>query len=133
MIECPYCRRELPDASIAAGGSFCPGCGTKLERPNANFVGGHDDAAVGECKRCRAAFPASQLAPAPLVLRAVAFPLILALLLRRPLTLGGHATELADEYCPSCRKRQIFCYFVVGLWSSALVIGLIYEWVVKNR
>jgi hypothetical protein len=121
----------LPETSIAAGGSLCPGCGTKIwsdaTLPDPRLE------TVEECERCRAAFPASQLAPAPLALRMVAFPLILLMLLHRRSNISRHGHELVAKFCPSCRKRQIVCYFVVGIWSSALVIGLIYEWVVKNR
>lgn len=147
MIKCPKCRRKFPDASIDANGVLCPGCGSKVEIPAANSDAGDVQpvaeslssvseprfATVGECKRCRGAFPASQLIPVPLVLRIVAFPLILLMLLHHPWHIARHGPELVEKFCPRCQKRQAICYSVVGIWSSALVVGLIYELIINNR
>jgi hypothetical protein len=161
MIRCPKCRRKFSDESIDPEGVLCPGCGAKVERPPAtgvDHVQAVDDSpaqsqpqsfgrehrppstpfetgniTVGKCSRCAAALPASQLLAVPLVLRIVAFPLILLALLHHPWNIGHRGRELVDKYCPRCRIRQMVCYIVVGIWCIAGVIVLICEQVNKSR
>jgi hypothetical protein len=128
MVKCPKCRRKIPDESIDPIGVLCPGCGSKIQLADVGGV-----ANIGECKGCCALFPTSQLAPVPLGLRIVAFPLILLMLLHHPAHIRRHGHEIFDQYCPGCWKRQAFCYAGVGLWSLALAIGLIYKLVANAQ
>jgi hypothetical protein len=74
------------------------------------------------CCSCGCRNPRGGLRPVPLWLRIAAFPMIAIILIKRR---GG--SELSDEFCENCRPKQIFCYFVVGIWSMAIVGFLIWE------
>jgi len=78
-----------------------------------------------QCDRCHTRLPKSQLTPVPLVLRILAFPMILVLLLKSPSRIARH--ELTDRYCPNCRRVQVISHVVVGIWSAVLVIAVVYQ------
>ena len=60
------------------------------------------------------------LQPVSLILRILAFPIILIYIVAHPSLVIRH--ELRHRYCPDCRRRQTICYGVVGVWSAAFVV-----------
>jgi len=78
------------------------------------------------CDRCGELVDYDQLAPVGLVLRFLAFPMILLMLMLHPTRLLRN--ELVQRYCPQCRPGQVACYVVVAIWSTSLIVAWALGW-----
>ena len=78
--------------------------------------------AEGTCASCGRSGGRGDYRPVPMWLRIAAFPMIAIIFIKR---LGDW--QLVDEYCESCRPKQIFCYVIVGIWSVSFVGYLLWE------
>lgn len=85
----------------------------------------------GNCCRCHSRVKESELAPVPLALRVFAFPMLIVAILSRPLRMlrpGALGRDFMGRFCVSCRRRQVICHIVVGVWSAIFLIAILHQW-----
>jgi hypothetical protein len=80
--------------------------------------GAQPERPMTKCRRCRNEFPDTELRPAPLWLRLLAFPLWLLH------SLQVHQ-ELRASYCRVCRRQINVCLFFVAFCTVGVLIAML--------